>query len=58
MLGIEDPGIYWAYLLSIISALACVIYGIINWNKGAIDEDDVQESINWEKEDDKITDAL
>lgn len=58
MLGIEDPGIYWAYLLSIISALACVIYGIINWNKGAIDEDDVQESIDWEKEDDKITDAL
>lgn len=58
MLGIEDPGIYWAYLLSIISALACIIYGIINWNKGAIEEDDIQESINWEKEDDKITDTL
>jgi len=33
MLGLTDPGIIAAYLLSIISALLCVVYGIVNWGK-------------------------
>lgn len=33
MLGIEDPYILLAYVLSFVSALGCVIYGILNWNK-------------------------
>jgi len=34
MLGISDPYIVLAYLSSIILSAACVIYGLINWNKG------------------------
>lgn len=34
MLGIEDPQVWSAYLLCILSAVFCVGYGIINWNKG------------------------
>ena len=34
MLGIEDKAVLAAYLLTIISALGCIIYGIINWSKG------------------------
>ncbi len=34
VLGIEDPGVWSAYLLCIFSALFCVFYGIANWNKG------------------------
>jgi len=33
MLGIPDPGIWVAFLLCIISALLCITYGYINWNK-------------------------
>ncbi|ADI74380.1 conserved hypothetical protein [Methanohalobium evestigatum Z-7303] len=33
MLGIEDPYILLAYILSFLSAIGCVIYGIFNWNK-------------------------
>ncbi|WP_348983098.1 symporter small accessory protein [Desulfosporosinus sp. I2] len=33
MLGLTDPGVIAAYLLSIGSALLCVIYGAINWEK-------------------------
>lgn len=32
MLGIDDPQIWLAYLLCIVSALGCIIYGIIHWN--------------------------
>lgn len=32
MLGLTDPGIIAAFLLSIGSALLCVVYGLINWN--------------------------
>ncbi len=32
MLGLSEPGVVLAYLLSIGSALLCVIYGAINWN--------------------------
>lgn len=40
MLGIESPGIYLAYLGSILSAVLCVVYGIINWNKGVSDDNE------------------
>jgi hypothetical protein len=34
MFGIPDAGVWSAYLLCILSALACVVYGLINWNRG------------------------
>jgi len=34
MLGIPDPQIWIAYLLAIGLALACIVYGLLNWNKG------------------------
>jgi hypothetical protein len=33
MLGIEDPYIWSAYVLCIISAIACMAYGIAKWNE-------------------------
>jgi hypothetical protein len=40
MLGIDDPQIWIAYLLSIGSALGCIIYGLMHWN----DKDPLEES--------------
>lgn len=34
MLGISDPYILLAFLMSIALALVCIAYGVINWNKG------------------------
>lgn len=39
MLGIEDPGVLAAYGLSIGLALLCIVYGLINWNKGGEEDD-------------------
>ena len=44
MFGIEDPRIWLAYLLCILSAALCVVYGLINWNRGdeAVEPADVR----------------
>ncbi|KZX16356.1 hypothetical protein MBCUT_09080 [Methanobrevibacter cuticularis] len=38
ILGIPDPWVLSGFLLTILATLLCVIYGIINWNKGDEDE--------------------
>lgn len=48
MLGIDDPAIWLAYLLCILSSIACVIYGALNWNKG--DDTVLTEDVRWAKE--------
>ncbi len=57
VLGIESPGVWLAYLLSLISAVACVVYGIVNWNKG--EEPMKTEDVEWAKEEkSEVEDAL
>lgn len=58
MLGLGDVSIFLAYILCIASALACIIYGIFNWNKGAEKEDEVKKDVEWEKEDEEISENL
>lgn len=57
MLGIEDPLIWMAYLLCILSAILCVVYGAVNWNKG--DEALQQEDIDWARDEkEEVEEAL
>lgn len=32
--GVEDPWIWGVFILIILSTLLCIVYGIVNWNKG------------------------
>lgn len=48
VLGIENPAVWLAYLLSVASAVLCVGYGIVNWNKG--EEPVKKEDVEWAKE--------
>lgn len=43
MLGMGDFSIFAAYALCILSAIACVVYGIVNWNKGGEPDSEVAE---------------
>jgi hypothetical protein len=56
MLGIEDPGVWLAYLLCIASVIFCVIYGAVNWNKG--DEPVYPEDLKWVKDEKQSTQDL
>ena len=55
VLGIDDPWIWGVYLLSIFSALLCVIYGIVNWNKeGELEALEVKEEAAWETSEEEM----
>jgi len=56
MLGIEDSYVWAAYLLCIASALLCVIYGLITWNRG--EEVVEQEDIRWAAEEKKVEEEI
>ena len=47
-LGIEDFWVFLAYLLSILSAILCMVYGMLTWNKG--DEPVMPEDLTWAQE--------
>ncbi|MBN2684321.1 MAG: hypothetical protein JXR40_03500 [Pontiellaceae bacterium] len=58
MLGIADGWVALAYLLCIISAILCLVWGIIKWNV----DDQVQESDeeirHWAEEEDRVESEL
>ena len=57
VLGIQDSGVWLAYVLSLASAFLCVGYGIVNWNKG--EEPVKKEDVDWAKEEKtEVEDAL
>jgi hypothetical protein len=59
MLGLQDNSIFIAYMLSILSTLGCIVYGIFNWNKGGKDEArQIQEEQNWETAEEKLNETL
>ena len=57
MWGINDPAIVVCYILCMASSLLCVVYGLVNWNRGdaAVKDEDVE----WAKEEkEEIEDAV
>jgi len=51
MLGFADAGVAAAYLCTIGSAVLCVVYGLVNWNKPVNHEDaEIEEEIKWEQQ--------
>lgn len=57
VLGIQDTAVGLAFVLSLLSAAACVVYGIVNWNKGGAPMK--TEDVDWAKEEKvEVEDAL
>jgi hypothetical protein len=59
MLGFSDPRVIAGFVITILSAVFCVIYGIINWNRGGTEkEGDYREEIQWEREEIELIEKL
>lgn len=59
MFNIPDFWIWSAYLLCILSTIGCVVYGLINWNKGGEDEPkQIKEEAVWEEADKEVEENL
>jgi len=58
MLGFQDWGVTLAYAGTILSAILCVVYGILNWNKPREDEEtEIKEEVEWEKKDPELNEG-
>jgi hypothetical protein len=59
VLGIPDFWIWSAFLLCIASTLLCVVYGLINWNKGSnIEKNQIDEEVRWEEKEKEVVEKL
>ena len=56
VLGIDDAGVWLAYLLCILSTLYSIIYGLSNWNKG--DEEVSPEDKKWVEDEKKAEEEI
>ncbi len=57
MLGMGDFAIFAAYALCVLSAIACMVYGVVAWNKGA-DKDEPEVVNEWQKTENDMADKL
>ena len=59
MLGLGDTNVFLAYILTVLSAVLCVVYGIVNWNKGAgPTREEIKEEKEWAEEEKQIESML
>lgn len=59
MMGFDDGSVFWAWFLMILSSLGCVVYGILNWNKGEdVSELEAREEAKWDAEEKHIEKEL
>ncbi len=59
VLGIPDPAIWVAYLLLVVLAGLCVVYGVLNWNKGGdVSARVMDEEKKWLKEEIEVDEEL
>lgn len=57
MLGMGDFTIFAAYALCVLSAVVCVVYGIVFWNRG-VDKDEPEVEKQWEDTEKDIAENL
>lgn len=58
MLGIEDPWVVAPYILCLLSALLCVIWGVIKWNQDDSNPEPAAEIKQWAEEENRVEDEL
>ncbi len=57
MLGIEDPWVAAPYILCLLSALLCVVWGVLKWNQSEDDEPE-DEIRHWAEEENRVEEEL
>lgn len=58
MLGLEGIAVPLGFVLTILSTILCIIYGLLNWNKGYITEEELQQEKTWKKSEAKVQSTL
>ena len=59
LLGMQDFTIFLAYFLNIALVVLCLVYGIMNWNKGGDpSEEELEKEKAWMKEESELDEEV
>ena len=58
MFGLEGIAVPLGFFLTLLSTLLCIIYGLKNWNKGYITEEELIQERIWQEEKRKVEEQL
>jgi hypothetical protein len=58
MLGLDGVAVPLGLVLTLLSTLLCIIYGLKNWNRGYVTEEELQQEQSWKAEDAKVKENL
>ncbi|MFH1136904.1 MAG: symporter small accessory protein [Pseudomonadota bacterium] len=58
MLGLGSGEMALAFILSVLSAIFCVIYGLVKWNSMGRYAEGLEEKVEWERKDKKLKEKL
>lgn len=59
ILGLQDPWVAVAFLLCVLSAGLCVVWGLVRWNKEPrFGEEPETEVRKWAEEEDRVEEEL
>ncbi len=58
MLGFEGVAVPLGLILTLLSAALCIGYGLKNWNKGYITEEEIEQEKIWKQEAANVEEVL
>jgi len=58
MLGLDGIAVPLGFILTILSAVLCIVYGIMNWNKGYITEAELEQEEKWKEVEKEVQSTL
>lgn len=58
MLGLEGIAVPLGLGLTLGSAVLCIGYGLRNWNRGHVTEDELASQRQWRQEEDRVEETL
>lgn len=58
MFGLEGYGVIAGFVLTLLSTLLCIIYGVKNWNRGHLEENEAGRKKAWLEEEQALEDKL
>lgn len=58
MLGLEGIAVPLGFILTIASTIMCIVYGILNWNKGYVSDEEIYLEQKWKIEEQKVEETL
>lgn len=58
MFGLEGSGVVIGFALTILSTFLCIIYGVLNWNRGYMDASEDQQKQSWTQEEQQLKEKL